>query len=190
MTPVADLREVAAHGLGERLPAADAPAERPIELRHAGRQHLEHEPCSPAPRSTGQTHQVLGEPHPAEFRQRPDPHHAVDRDRDRAVSDLPLGQVDVADDLAVDLGQQPLIGPIDRVAQGAQERLAIRAVKDMEQRLIDRLMIGFGAEAILDRTAAKWQATSGAEAFIGSTIVWVHAARGGALCRSPGVSFA
>jgi len=30
----------------------------------------------------------------------------------------------------------------------------------MEQRLIDRFMIGFGAEAILDRAAAIWKAIS------------------------------
>ena len=102
----------------------------------------------------GQPHQVLGEAHPAEFRQRPDPHDAVDRDRHRTISHLAFGQVDMADHLAVHLGQQPLIGPIRRVAQRTQERLAIRAVEDMEQGLVDRFMVGFGPEAILDRAAA------------------------------------
>ena len=73
---------------------------------------------------------------------------------------LPLGQMDMADDPAVHLGQQPLIGSIRRVAECTQERLAVRTVEDVEQRLIDRFMIGFGAEAILDRAAAKWKAIS------------------------------
>ena len=38
---VAGLREVAAEGLAEGLPAADAPAQRPVELGHPGRQRLE-----------------------------------------------------------------------------------------------------------------------------------------------------
>ena len=66
----------------------------------------------------------------------------------------------MADDPAVDLGQQPLIGPIHRVAERAEERLAVRSVEDVEQSLIDRFVIGFGAEAILDRAAAKWKAIS------------------------------
>ena len=73
----------------------------------------------------------------------------------RAVADRPLGQVDVADDPAVDLDQQPLVGPIRRVAQGAQERLAVGPVEDVEQRLVDGLVVGLGAEAELDRTATE-----------------------------------
>ena len=66
----------------------------------------------------------------------------------------------MADDPAVDLGQQRWSGRYDRVAERAQERLAVRPVEDVEQRLVDRFVIGFGAEAILDRAAAKWEASS------------------------------
>ena len=41
--PVAHLGQVSAHGLGKRLPAANTPAQRPVELWHAGRQDLEHD---------------------------------------------------------------------------------------------------------------------------------------------------
>ena len=71
----------------------------------------------------------------------------------------------MADHRAVDLGQQALLGPIRRVAQGAEERLAVRAVEDVEQRLVDRFVVGFGAEAVLDRAAAKRQAIPPARSF-------------------------
>ena len=61
----------------------------------------------------------------------------------------------MADDPAVDLDQQPLLGPVGRVAQGAEERLAVGPVEDVEQGLVDRLVVGLGAEAELDRAAAE-----------------------------------
>ena len=66
----------------------------------------------------------------------------------------------VADDPAVDLGQNPLVGPIDRVVDRAQERVAVGTVEDVQQGLVDGFVVGFGAEAILDRAAAKREASS------------------------------
>ena len=111
---VASLGQIPAHGLGERLPTANAPAERPVELRHARRQNLERDTVLACP-LTRQAHQVLGKPHPAKFRQSTDPHHPIDGNRHRTEADLPLGQVDMADDAAIDFGQETLIGSICRV---------------------------------------------------------------------------
>ena len=71
--------------------------------------HRSHAPLA------GQTHQVLSKPHPAKFGQCTDPHHPVDWNRYRAVANLPFGQVNMADDAAINLGQDPLIGSIHRV---------------------------------------------------------------------------
>ena len=73
---------------------------------------------------------------------------------------MPLGQMKVADDPAVDLRQNALVGPISRVVDRTQKRVAVRTVKDMQQGLINGFMVGFGAEAILDRAAAKREAIS------------------------------
>ena len=142
--PVADLRQVAAHGSGRTSagrrppsPAAgrtgacrsSAPGARPRSVATRSLASRIRFWAKPIPRNSGSvpTHitpliGIVTEPYRI----------------------MPFGQVDVADHLAVHLGQQPLIGPVRRVAQGAQERLAIRPVEDVEQRLIDRFMIGFG----------------------------------------------
>ena len=73
---------------------------------------------------------------------------------------MPLGQMKVADDPAVDLGKNALVGPIGRVVDRAQERVAVGPMENMEQRLVNRFLIGFGSEAILDRAAAKREASS------------------------------
>ena len=84
----------------------------------------------------------------------------------------------MADHLAVDLGQEPVIGLVRRVAQGAQERLAVGPVEDVEQRLIDRFMIGFGTRAVLDRAPAQWRAGVRARRLSSIQPYWVFAARG------------
>jgi len=72
-----------------------------------------------------------------------------------AVANLSLRQVDVADDTVLNLGDQPLIRPIGRVAQCPEERVAIGSVEDVQKGLVDRLMIGLGTESELDRTAPE-----------------------------------
>ena len=153
---VGDLREVAAEGLAQALPAADAPAQRPIEPGHPGDQRLERHAGLAGP-AVGQPHQVLGEAQASVFGQGPDPEHAVHRHRRRAVADHPLGQVDVADDPAVDLDEHPLLGLVRRVAQRAEERVAVGSLEDVQEGLVDRLVVGLGAEAELDRTATIGQ---------------------------------
>ena len=167
---VASLGQIPAHGLRKRLTTADTPPDRPVELRHARRQNLK---CHTIlTRShTRQAHQVLRKAHPAKFRQGTDPHHPIDRNRHRAVADLPFGQVHVADDATIDFGQDALIGSIHRVGERTQERLAIGSMKNMQQGLVDRFMIGFGARQYSTEPRRKGSRFPGAGAFIRSTMV-------------------
>ncbi len=141
-------REVAAQDRGERVPAADAPAQRPVELRHRGRQRL-HDGSGLQRPTVGQPHQVLGEAQTPILRQRADPHHAVHRQGLGGEADLPLGQVHVAGDSPLDPRHQPLVGPVTRVAERPQERLAIRSVEDVQEHLIDRLVVGLAPQRVL-----------------------------------------
>src|SRR5262245_43896277 len=63
--------------------------------------------------------------------------------------------MDVADQAVVDFNQKTLLGHVGRVAERSEIGLAVRAMKDMEQRLINRFMVGLGAEAKLDGAAAN-----------------------------------
>ena len=65
----------------------------------------------------------------------------------------------MADDAAIDLRQDALVGTIGRVVDRTQERVAIGTMEDMKQRLVNRFLIGFGSETILDRAAAKREAS-------------------------------
>jgi len=82
---VAHRWKVATERLGERLPSADPPAERPVELRHAGRQRLQ-QGAGLACAVLGQPHQVLGKPEAAVFGEGAHPHHAVHWQAHAAVS--------------------------------------------------------------------------------------------------------
>ena len=58
-------------------------------------------------------------------------------------------------DSSVHLHKQALDWVVRGVAQRPEERLTVWAVKDVEQRLIDRLVIRLGAEADFHRTTAN-----------------------------------
>ncbi len=149
---VGHLGQVPAEGLAEALPAADPPPQRAVELGHPGVERLEGDAGLAGP-AVGQPHQVLGVTQAPVFGQGPDPDDPVHRELGRPVADLAVGQVDVADDPAVDLDQQALLGLVGRVAERAEEALAVGPLEDVQERLVDRFMIGLAAEAELDRTA-------------------------------------
>ena len=127
---VADLGEVPAQGLAEALPAADPPAERPVELGHPGVERLERHAMIPAP-GVGQPHQVLGEAQAAILGEGADPEYPVHRHRRAAVPDDSLGQMDVAHDPPVDLHEHALLGNVRGVAERPEERLAIGSLEDV-----------------------------------------------------------
>ena len=94
---------------------------------------------------------------------KPDPMSAVAPAEPRVAAattaepDAAIGQVHVAGDSAVDLDEQPLVRPVGGVAQGTQERVAIGTMKDVHQRLVDRLVIGLEAGGVLDCASPKGQ---------------------------------